>query len=172
MRKLAAILVLGVVAAVPLAASGGAAADTLGCPGQSTYVPNQADATGSAALTAALAANGLSSVSADGTFTLRFTSQVCGGFRFVVRTKEIRKHRDGSPFRGSPRGDGYTTLVNSLTHISAGPTSVSITFSNQGLALLEYARRKHRSLTVFVISHVRPDKQTVSSEALQIGTLS
>lgn len=158
--------------AIPLVASEGASAVALGCRAQPTYSPNQADATGAAALTAGLAANGLSSVGTDGSFTLTFNSQVCAGFRFVVRAKEIRKHRNGSPYQGFPTGGGYTTLVNNLTHISDGPTTVSITFSSQGLALLRYARSHHKSLTLFVISHIRPDGQAVSSEALQITTLS
>jgi hypothetical protein len=167
MRKLAAILVLGVAAAVPLLASGGAAGQTPACPKQSTYLPNQAATTAASAISAATAASGLGSIASDGTFNLTFTSQVCGGFRLVLRAKEIRPGN-----RGYPRHDGYTTLANVLTHISAGQVTVPIALTQRGLDLLNYARSNGQSLTVFVISHVRPDGTTTSSEAIQITTVS
>ncbi len=166
MRKLAAILAFGVAAAVPLLAAGGSAGAATACPPQSTYLPNQAATTANAALTAAIASGGLGSIAADGTFRITFTSSVCGGFRFVLRAKEIRA---GNP--GQPRHDGYTTLANVLVIIPAGAVTVNASLLPRGLDLLNYARSVGQSLTVFAIAHVRPAGTTTSSEAIQITTL-
>lgn len=167
MRKLATIAALGVTAAGSLAGSGGAAAETRACPGQATYLPNAATSTASAALTAAGAADAIGNIPADGSVTVRFTSTVCAGFRLVLRAKEFRPGN-----KGYPRHDGYTTLINELTHISAGPVTLTLTLKPRGLALLKYARKHNQSLTVFVISHVRADEKVISSEALQIVVVS
>jgi hypothetical protein len=167
MRKLAAIFVLGVAAAVPLVATGGAAGQAVPCPPQSTYSPNQAATTAAAAINAATSASGLGSVGTDGSVKLTFTSSVCGGFRLVLRAKEIRPGN-----KGFPKHDGYTTLANVLTVIPAGPTTVTFTLTQRGLDLLNYARSAGQSLTVFVISHVRPRGSNTSSEAIQIVTVS
>jgi hypothetical protein len=167
MRKLAAITALAAAAALALVTSGGAAGQTVACPSQATYLPNQAAATAAAAANAASSASGLGSIAADGTVNLTFNSSVCGGFRIVLRAKEIRPNH-----RGFPRGDGYTTLANVLTHIPSGPTTVTFTLTQRGLDLLNYARSNGQSLTVFVIAHVRPDKTVTSSEAIQIVSVS
>ncbi|MCA1689091.1 MAG: hypothetical protein LC720_01145 [Actinobacteria bacterium] len=164
MRKLAAIFVLGVAAAVPLVATGGAAGQAVPCPPQSTYTPNAAAVTAAAALSAAT--SGLGSVGTDGSVKLSFTSSVCGGFRLVLRAKEIRPGN-----RGFPKHDGYTTLANVLTVIPAGPVTVTFTLTQRGLDLLNYARSVSQSLTVFVIAHVRPRGSNTSSEAIQIVTI-
>lgn len=167
MRKLAAILALGVAAALALVISGGAAGQTVACPGQSTYLPNQAAASAAAAISAATAPSGLGSVAADGTVNLTFNSSVCGGFRIVLRAKEIRPGN-----QGFPRHDGFTTLANVLTHIPAGPTTVTFTLTQRGIDLLSYARSNGQALTVFVIAHVRPNGTLTSSEAVQIVSVS
>jgi hypothetical protein len=166
MRKLAAILVLA-AAAVPLLAGGAASGQSTACPPQSTYTPNQAATTAAAALNAATSPSGLGTIAADGTVSIKFTSSVCGGFRLVLRAKEIRPGN-----LGYPKHDGYTTMANILTRIPAGPTTLTFTLTQRGLDLLNYARSVGQSLTVFVISHVRPNGSQVSSEAIQIVSVS
>ncbi len=163
MRKLAAILVLG-AAAVPLLGGGAVSGAATPCPTQPTYLPNQAATTAAAAANAA--GTGLSHIATDGTVSLSFTSAVCGGFRIVLRAKEIRAGN-----LGYPKHDGYTTLANILTRIPAGPTTVTFMLTQRGLDLLNYARSIGQSLTVFVITHVRPTGTSVSSEAIQIITV-
>ncbi|MGI8801767.1 MAG: hypothetical protein ACR2KV_06280 [Solirubrobacteraceae bacterium] len=161
MRRLVAILALGAMAAVALLTGGGAAGAAVACPGQNPYLPNGAAVTAAAAVKATQTA--LSTIASDGSGSVTFSSSVCGGFRLVLRAKEIRPGN-----LGYPRHDGYTTLLNELTHITAGQQTVTFTLTPRGLDLLNYARSIGQPLTTFVIAHVRPDGTIVSSEAIQI----
>ncbi len=94
-----------------------------------------------------------------------FKAACSAGVRIVLRAKEIRPGN-----RGFPRGDGFTTMGNTLTHTtSAG--QIAFSFSPQGLALRNYAHTSGASLTVFAIVHVRPDKALQSSESVAIFNL-
>jgi hypothetical protein len=94
-----------------------------------------------------------------------FKATCSAGVRIVLRSKEIRP---GNP--GYPRGDGFTTMANTLTHTtSAG--QVGFSFTPQGVALRNYASSRGVSLIVFAIVHVRPDRTLKSSERVQIFTL-
>ncbi len=94
-----------------------------------------------------------------------FKATCSAGVRIVLRAREIRP---GNP--GFPRGDGFTTIANTLTHTtSAG--QIGFSFTPQGVALRTYARSRGVSLIVFAIVHVRPDRSFQSTEALQIFSL-
>jgi hypothetical protein len=95
-----------------------------------------------------------------------FKNSCSAGLRIVLRAKEIRP---GNP--GLPRHDGYTTIANDLTHIAPGGTPLAFSLNSAGLALRDYALSHRRSLFAFLIVHVRQDKKTTSTEALQILTL-
>jgi hypothetical protein len=94
-----------------------------------------------------------------------FKTTCSSGLRIVLRAKEIRPGN-----RGSPRHNGYTTIANTLTH-STPDGQIAFSLNAQGVALRAYAHSKGRPLTVFAIVHVRPDRTLVSSEAVQILTL-
>jgi hypothetical protein len=95
-----------------------------------------------------------------------FRSTCSAGLRIVLRAKEIRP---GNP--GFPRGDGFTTMANVLSHISPTGPALNFSLNQQGLALRDYAQANQRSLIAFLVVHVRPDKSSVSTESLQILTL-
>jgi hypothetical protein len=94
-----------------------------------------------------------------------FKASCSAGVRIVLRAKEIRPGN-----RGFPHRDGFTTISNTLTHTT--PTGqIAFTFNPQGIALRNYATAKGKSLTVFAVVHVRPDRTLQSSEAVQIFSL-
>ena len=94
-----------------------------------------------------------------------FKATCSAGVRIVLRAKEIRPGN-----LGFPRGDGFTTVANTLTHTtSAG--QIGFSFTPQGVALRTYARSRGVSLLVFAIVHVRPDRAFQSTEAVQIFSL-
>jgi hypothetical protein len=94
-----------------------------------------------------------------------FKATCSAGVRIVLRAHEIRP---GNP--GFPRGDGFTTIANTLTHTtSAG--QIGFSFTPQGVGLRTYARSHGVSLIVFAIVHVRPDRSFQSTEAIQIFSL-
>jgi hypothetical protein len=91
-----------------------------------------------------------------------FKASCSAGVRIVLRAKEIRPGH-----RGTPNGDGFTTIANTLTH-STTTGAVAFGFNSQGTALRKYATAKGVTLTVFAVVHVRPDRTLLSSEAVQI----
>jgi hypothetical protein len=95
-----------------------------------------------------------------------FTTSCSAGLRIVLRAREIRPGN-----RGYPRHDGYTTMTNILTHIAPNGPALNFTLNANGVALRNYAEAHHESLVAFLVIHVRPDKDTVSTEELQILTL-
>ncbi len=95
-----------------------------------------------------------------------FRSTCSAGLRIVLRAKEIRPGN-----RGYPRRDGFTTMANTLTHISPNGPALTFILNANGVALRNYALNHGKSLTAFLVVHVRPDKATLSTEAVQILTL-
>jgi hypothetical protein len=96
-----------------------------------------------------------------------FENSCSAGLRIVLRAKEIRPGD-----LGYPRHDGYTTMANDLTHISPTVPAVNFSLSQAGLTLRAYALDHNRSLIAFLIVHVRPDKTSSATEAIEILTLS
>lgn len=94
-----------------------------------------------------------------------FQATCSAGVRIVLRAKEIRPGNPGIPHR-----DGFTTMANTLTH-STNSGQIAFTLNPQGVALRNYATSHGTSLVVFAIVHIRPDKTSVSSEAIQIFNL-
>ncbi len=95
-----------------------------------------------------------------------FANNCSAGLRIVLRAKEIRPGN-----RGTPRHDGFTTMANVLTHIAPGGPALPFALNAAGQALREYSIAHNRSLTAFLIVHVRPDKSSSAAESLQILTL-
>jgi hypothetical protein len=95
-----------------------------------------------------------------------FRSTCSAGLRIVLRAKEIRPGN-----RGYPRRDGFTTMANTLTHIAPNGPALTFVLNANGVALRNYALNKGKSLTSFLVVHVRPDKASLSTEAVQILTL-
>jgi hypothetical protein len=95
-----------------------------------------------------------------------FRSTCSAGLRIVLRAKEIRPGN-----RGYPRRDGFTTMSNTLTHIAPNGPALSFLLNANGVALRNYALNQGKSLTAFLVVHVRPDKASLSTEAVQILTL-
>jgi hypothetical protein len=95
-----------------------------------------------------------------------FRNNCSAGLRIVLRAKEIRP---GNP--GQPRRDGFTTMTNILTHISPSEPSLSFSLNANGQALRDYAISHGQSLIGFLVVHLRPDKKSTSTEALQILSL-
>jgi hypothetical protein len=95
-----------------------------------------------------------------------FTNSCSAGVRIVLRAKEIRPGN-----KGTPRHDGFTTMANVLTHISPGGPALPFSLNAAGQALRNYSLSHSKSLTAFLVVHIRPDKTTTSTESLQILTL-
>jgi hypothetical protein len=95
-----------------------------------------------------------------------FNNSCSAGVRIVLRAKEIRKGN-----KGTPRHDGFTTMANVLTHISPGGPALTFSLNAAGQALRAYSLSHSKSLTAFLVVHIRLDKTTTSTEALQILTL-
>jgi len=95
-----------------------------------------------------------------------FANNCSAGLRIVLRAKEIRPGN-----RGAPRRDGFTTMANVLTHIAPRGPALAFSLNPAGQALRQYALGHRRSLTAFLIVHVRPDKTPSATESLQILTL-
>ncbi len=95
-----------------------------------------------------------------------FRTSCSAGLRIVLRAKEIRPGNTGIP-----RHDGYSTIANDLTHVSSLGPPLAFTLNATGLALRDYALSHHKSLTGFLVVHIRLDKKSTSTEALQILTL-
>ncbi len=95
-----------------------------------------------------------------------FSSSCSAGLRIVLRAHEIRPGN-----KGFPRGDGFTTMTNILTHIAPKGPPLSFFLNSNGLALRSYAQSHGLSLVAFLIVHIRPDKSALSTESLQILTL-
>jgi hypothetical protein len=106
------------------------------------------------------------SATLTGTAGAGFRSTCSAGLRIVLRAKEIRPHNPGYP-----NHDGFTTMSNTLTHISPNGPALTFLLNANGVALRNYALNQGKSLTAFLVVHVRPDKATLSSEAVQILTL-
>ncbi len=98
--------------------------------------------------------------------TAGFANNCSAGLRIVLRAKEIRPGN-----RGTPRHDGFTTMANVLTHIAPGGPALPFNLNAAGQALRQYSLTNNRSLTAFLIVHVRPDKTSSATEAVQILTL-
>lgn len=94
-----------------------------------------------------------------------FKATCSAGVRIVLRAKEIRPGN-----KGYPHHDGFTTIANTLTH-STLSGAVAFSFNAQGAALRNYATSMHKSLAVFAIVHIRPDRTLQSTEALQVFSL-
>jgi len=95
-----------------------------------------------------------------------FKNSCSAGVRIVLRAKEIRPGNSGTPSH-----NGFTTMANDLSHISPGGPSLSFSLNTAGAALRSYALGHSKTLTAFLIVHIRPDKTTKSTESLQILTL-
>jgi hypothetical protein len=95
-----------------------------------------------------------------------FSNSCSAGVRIVLRAKEIRPGN-----KGTPRHDGFTTMANVLTHISPGGPALTFSLNAAGQALRAYSLSHNKSLTAFLVVHVRQDKATTSTESLQILTL-
>jgi hypothetical protein len=95
-----------------------------------------------------------------------FNNSCSAGVRIVLRAKEIRPGN-----KGTPRHDGFTTMANVLTHISPGGPALTFSLNAAGQALRTYSLSHNKSLTAFLVVHIRPDKTTTSTESLQILTL-
>jgi hypothetical protein len=95
-----------------------------------------------------------------------FRSSCSAGLRIVLRAKEIRPKNPGFP-----RRDGFTTMANTLTHIAPNGPALTFLLNANGVALRNYALNNGKSLTAFLVVHVRPDKASLSNEAVQILTL-
>jgi hypothetical protein len=95
-----------------------------------------------------------------------FNNSCSAGVRIVLRAKEIRPGN-----KGTPRHDGFTTMANVLTHISPGGPALAFSLNAAGQALRTYSLSHNKSLTAFLVVHIRLDKTTTSTESLQILTL-
>lgn len=147
------------VVVTPLQPGGGSGAGGSGA-GGGTAQPNCDVAATARAVLAGIAATLTGGPGAG------FRSTCSAGLRIVLRAKEIRPNN-----KGYPSHNGFTTMANTLTHIAPNGPALTFSLNAQGVALRNYALNNGDGLTAFLVVHVRRDKTTVSTEALQVLTL-
>jgi hypothetical protein len=90
----------------------------------------------------------------------------CGGsVRIILRSLEIRPGNSGVP-----RGSGYTTIGDTLTHESKSG-QIAFSLNSQAAGLRQYARSAATTLSVFAIVRVRPIAGAPTAEAINIFSL-
>lgn len=129
-------------------------------PSCSVNAPQSAAAAAQAALTAVTNA-GVKGLAATGRVIFSFSSQTCGGYRFILKV------RNPKPGKHKQTTIGYVTIVNYLSTILQNTTkTVDVKINSAGKPILKYAKAHKLSLRTLVITHVRASNSSTSVQVI------